>query len=383
MLRPPLLNSNYYLNLEYRHIDNLGERASSLPSPGSRSRSAMTSTPAYWDVSSPNDKDDAGDAFELLDQKIHQRSTLDCTNNEPPTTPISTLPPKALSPRSTTRIVRTAFWTGFVGIVLIIGLSILASLIYAFLPDTSSFVLNNPISCDLANERRSKVQTAFTINLRGATHLTFTQAKAIDVIWQLLGGAGGRFLMAWISYKVFMDGLTRLAERSPVSFDLYISLTFSTTSLYSAWYSLKAVISSKGWRNKWFLLWFFLSTLYVLGFPTLISATAGYLTPSTAGYNMLDGSFLQPSSPLLRSCYNVSGGALIGYANDTVAPGPPVSVFDPSNPFAHCASYDECGKTLNLWKDYPLFASLLNGEIADTTKFDKNCTDHCFHSYHE
>lgn len=81
--------------------------------------------------------------------------------------------------------------------------------------------------------------------------------------------------MAWISYKVFMDGLTRITEQSPISYNLYACLTFSTTSLFSTYYALKAVFFSKGWRSKCFLLWFGISTIYVLGFPTLISATAG------------------------------------------------------------------------------------------------------------
>lgn len=56
---------------------------------------------------------------------------------------------------------------------------------------------------------------------------------------------GGRLVMAWISYTVFMDGLTRLMERSPVSYNLYASLTFSTTTLFTAWYAMKSVFLLK------------------------------------------------------------------------------------------------------------------------------------------
>lgn len=341
-------------------------------------------TPKYWDASSPNDRDDAGDAFELLDQKTDQRSTLGSINNHDwPSTPASRLPPKPLSLRSTTHIVRTAFWTGLGVLAIIIGLSFLASSLHVFLPDTSYFQLHNSISCDLMTERRSKFQTAFTVNLRGATHLTFTEAKAIDVIWLLFVGAGGRLVMAWISYKVFMDGLTRLTEQSPISFDLYTSLTFSTTTLFAVWYSFKAVFFSRGWRPKCFLLWFCLSTLYVLGFPTLMSATAGYLTPSNAGFNMSDGTFLQPSSPNLRSCFNVTGGALIGYTNDTVAEGPPVSALDIVNATQYGLYCSDCPKVPNIWQDYPLFASLLNGKISEATSNAEDYTDHCVFSYRE
>ena len=181
-----------------------------------------------------------------------------------------------------------------------------------------------------------------------------------DVIWQLFVGAGGRFLMAWIAYKVFMDGLTRHMEASPVSYQLYASLTFSTNTLFASWYAVKGVWYTKGWRSKIFLAWFSISTIYMLGFPTLMSATAGYLTPSTAGYQMNDGVFVVPQSPQLQYCYNVTAGALIGYENGTTAHGPPVSQLDIDAVYTD--SVPQVISTLE--KSYSLFASLYNGEIS-------------------
>ena len=187
--------------------------------------------------------------------------------------------------------------------------------------------------------------------------------------------------MAWISYKVFMDGVIRLAEESPIPYEVYASLTFSTTSLYAVWSALKANIASQGWRMKAFIFWFIISTIYVLGFPILMGATAGYLTPSTAGFSMADGTFLQPDSLDLRSCYNVFAGALIGHSNGTIAEGPPVSVFDavasaraigfyyfdelgyPGEP-NDCSACAQVVDNSSFRQDYPLFTSLLNGEFA-------------------
>jgi hypothetical protein len=194
--------------------------------------------------------------------------------------------------------------------------------------------------------------------MRGATHLTFAQAKAIDVIWQLSVGAGGRFVMAWVAYKVFMDGLTRQLERTPVSYRVYASMTFDTNSLFSVWYALTAVYYSRGWRSKTFLAWFCLSTVYILGFPTLISATAGYLTPSIAGFKMRDNTFLTSDSSNLTSCFNVSGGALIGLQNGTIVQGPPVHIYNV------VTSWDNVGGLANIPEEiqqaYPRFYALLN-----------------------
>lgn len=83
---------------------------------------------------------------------------------------------------------------------------------------------------------------------------------------------------------------------------------------------------TKRWRGKIFLAWFAVSSIYVLGFPTLMSAAAGYLKPSTADFRIDNATFRTPDSPALRNCYQVNYGALIGLQNGTVVQGPPVYV---------------------------------------------------------
>lgn len=238
------------------------------------------------------------------------------------------LPPKSLPIHPRGRITPRIAIVSSITMIIIIGLIILLSLIKFFEPSVNQSGLDNSVSCDLWAQNASSVQNAFTINLRGASELTFTQAKVIDVIWQLVVGAGGRICLAWISYVVFMDGLTRLIEHSPVSYLLYASMTFQTTSIYTTWYAMTAVVASKGWRSKLFLAWFSFATIYVLGFPTLMSATAGYLTPSTAGFNMPDHSFIGPNSDDLTNCLNVTAGSLIGIPNGTIINGPPLHMLD-------------------------------------------------------
>ena len=285
-------------------------------------------------ASYPRDKkgDGSEDEFQLLEQTqfpiIETSLHRDAGCEDNTVTPNTRLPAKALVHRSTTRVVRVAFWTSM---MVLLTITILSNLLYHiphFLPDTSDFDFHNKLSCDLTSGNGSALQNAFTINLRGSAHLSFSAAKAIDVMWQLFVGMGGRLLMAWISYTVFMDGLTRLMEGVPISYDLYASLTFSSMSLYSTWLALKAVYTLKGWKGRAFLFWFAVSSLYILGFPTLMSATAGYLSPSSTGVAMPDGNFLTSDSPELRSCYNVTNGALVGLTNGTIAEGPPVSTYD-------------------------------------------------------
>ena len=120
------------------------------------------------------------EAFELIEQdKRRQIPSLDFIDDDA-TDASPRMPPKALHLRSTKQTVRLAFWTGFVTLLLIVGLSVLASNIQGLLPDLSmGATVHSPVSCDLTVSHGGSLQGAFTINLRGASHLTFTEAKAM------------------------------------------------------------------------------------------------------------------------------------------------------------------------------------------------------------
>ncbi|KAL9130340.1 MAG: hypothetical protein Q9217_001442 [Psora testacea] len=262
---------------------------------------------------------------------------------------------------------------GFITTSIIISLIVLASHIHHLEPATSWTDVSNKISCDLVTGDAGSVQNALTINLRGAAKLTFTEAKTIDVFWQLMVGGGGRYLMGWITYKSFMDGLVRLMEQSPVSYNLHASMTFSTTSLLAIWQALKAVFTLKGWKGKCFLIWFTISTTYILGFETIISATAGYVQPSRAGFQMADGNFVDGNSDLLTSCFNVTKGGLLKMTphmtNGTVVPGPAVKDYDVVRHHAILGiprvGTEGAPFTADFNKTFPEFADLLNSAMSN------------------
>ena len=188
---------------------------------------------------------------------------------------------------------------------------------------------NTGMSCDLISGNDTMMEKAFTINLRSPMHLSFAEAKGIDVAWDLFVGQGGRLLLASISYIVFMDGLTRLLETSAVSYQLYATMVFDNCSLQSAWTSLKAIFTGHGWRGRAFLAWFFVASIYVLAFPALMSAATGYLSPSTEGIRMPDQTVVSSTSREIVNCYNIMNGAnsLLGL-NGTLVFGPSIQDID-------------------------------------------------------
>ena len=282
----------------------------------------------------------------------------------------SALIAKQLPPRRKKAWRRSLVLWGIASAFFIICLSLLSSMIQTSRPRfryaASAF---ESASCDLTTTGGVTVENAFTIDVRGGARLSFTAAKAIDVIFQLCVGAGGRFLLGWIAYKSFMDGLTRLLETTPISFNLYADMTFTTASLNAVWQALKAVFRIRGVRGKFFLTWFIISTLYVLGFQTIISATAGYVQPSTARLQMPDGVLLEGQSSNLTSCFDVRDGDKIGLKVDASIPGPPVSRYDlitllseypPTNPFTNQDSFKTKGVFLGDFNEtYPQYADLL------------------------
>ncbi|KAI4237653.1 MAG: hypothetical protein LQ352_007929 [Teloschistes flavicans] len=260
--------------------------------------------------------------------------------------PTPRLPPKRLPGR---RQYRPFVFATLITVTAIVPLAVLIKCIPGMLPEVGwDGIQLHGISCDLVDTRNSsRLQSAFTINLRGAAHLSFAEAKFIDLIFDLIFGQGGRLVLGAISYIVFMDALLRFMEITPVSFKLYTSLVFAPSSLISTWRSIKAIFTTKGWRAKMYLIWCAVAMTYVLAFPTLIESATGYVQPSSAGFN-LNNTFITADSDDLLSCYNVNGGLLLGLdKNNTRITGPPAHVFDPSTFYVNRDQLDDIPSSIS------------------------------------
>ena len=122
----------------------------------------------------------------------------------------------------------------------------------------------------------------FTPNLSFG-NMKFTTAKIIDVGWDLFVGRGGQLLLAMVNYRVFNEWLVYHMELHLTSYKLYAAVAFETTTMSTLGVLGKEFLAFG--QPKWirFFRWLailsmFLSTLYVLSFPTLMAAMTGYLT---------------------------------------------------------------------------------------------------------
>ncbi len=93
---------------------------------------------------------------------------------------------------------------------------------------------------------------------------------------------------------------------------------------------------------------------------------------------MLDGIFLTPDSPEFKSCYSLTAGALFGYQNGTIIPGPSVSLFDIDNP---STSFSQTNGMVSLLSQlqgikthYPVIVYLYNGEGSSSSQIHPSRT---------
>jgi hypothetical protein len=137
-----------------------------------------------------------------------------------------------------------------------------------------------------ANEFCSRDRTGFSFFIPDLVMGNFTlgQAKAIDLCWNTVLGRGGQAIMGISSYSVITSALMRIAEVSPVKFELFAGLAFDPTGVFTIGHLFKGLANLQGWRPKFAVIWLLFSSLLILAFPSLSDASTGYIQPQALFY---------------------------------------------------------------------------------------------------
>jgi len=152
----------------------------------------------------------------------------------------------------------------------------------------------------------SKVEAQFDIDLVLVEGLSFTQAKTIDLVWDIVVGHGGRFLHGWIIYHVACKTITWILEYSAMPYWVLLDTLFRPESLSSLRSLVVSSFTGEQRRTatlKTLLLAF--SGGHVLFFGTLWSAATGYKTPSLDFFTMPDKSWVVKTNDSLRMCWSL------------------------------------------------------------------------------
>ena len=81
----------------------------------------------------------------------------------------------------------------------------------------------------------------FFVNLRAFTNMSFSNARLLDMAWDVGVGQIGRVIHGWILWAIILpDSMTRILEISGLPYSILIDLTFSMESLFTIFAILKA-----------------------------------------------------------------------------------------------------------------------------------------------
>lgn len=191
----------------------------------------------------------------------------------------------------------------------------------------------------------------------GSGQYTYPEAKAIDVIWDLLVGRAGQFLAAIFVWRVVRKSLHLSMEEKPVPVALAFGVYFHAITLDllgSILENLTLPVRSRKHSEKgvsvWRLLGWLYACVYVLMLPTIVSAMTGYQTTSSLFFHPLNS----PSESLVgvttlapNPALVIRDGSRVGLEDSMVFPVPDHwAVFDSSSEDLVSYQYNETYSTV-------------------------------------
>ncbi|KAI4929080.1 hypothetical protein J4E85_005704 [Alternaria conjuncta] len=179
---------------------------------------------------------------------------------------------------------------------------------YIFADKTLS--CGNTIGGDPQNATVTGIEKLFTLDATWG-QFTFSQAKTIDILWDLLIGKGAQALAWWATYNVFCDALLRAIERHPASFSIFQRMAMEGPGLHCLWALTKELWTARSIRTRFLFFYMFWSTGYVLLVPIVLGAMTGYDSTSIAWLDIDGSNNIIPASQLS------SAWVILGTKNET------------------------------------------------------------------
>ncbi|KIW14939.1 hypothetical protein PV08_07726 [Exophiala spinifera] len=112
--------------------------------------------------------------------------------------------------------------------------------------------------------------------------MSFSAAKGLDIVWDIMVGRAGQAILAWATFKVSSQYLDLAMREEPVSYGTFEALAFVPPSLVRTARLAMDLVFYRSWSSRLAILWIICSSLFVLSFSSLASAMSGYNTNSEA-----------------------------------------------------------------------------------------------------
>jgi hypothetical protein len=112
--------------------------------------------------------------------------------------------------------------------------------------------------------------------------MAFSTAKFIDIVWDVGVGRAGQALLAYVTYRVSYGYLSMAMHEAPVSYATYESLAFVPPTVARTARLAGDLLTNRGWRARLIMAWIVASSLFVIGFSSLVTAMSGYSSNTDA-----------------------------------------------------------------------------------------------------
>jgi hypothetical protein len=155
--------------------------------------------------------------------------------------------------------------------------------------------------------------------------LTFTQAKAIDICFDLFVGRGSQVLLALVTYPLLRRAVLRSMEVREFSLALILPFFMERLSTYALWSMIANMrvirkkepeygerITRSRSRIDWRITLILLVGCYILATPTFLSAMTSYQARGQPYFPVNDGSSYTSAQDILIPEFFVGGSEQIG-----------------------------------------------------------------------
>ncbi|KAM7194553.1 hypothetical protein V8F20_007909 [Naviculisporaceae sp. PSN 640] len=221
-----------------------------------------------------------------------------------------------------------------------------------------------------ARDRRYNIfdPSGFFQITHGFGSLTFTGAKLADLSWDIIVGRGGQSMLAYFSWKAFSAHFKNQMNKEPVSYNLYWTMFIQDQPSFQAvWQTIRDTCRRQTRRSKAALVFVILNMIFILAFPTLVSAMTGY-RPNNKAFVLDHNKNLISFDKFVLAKYIIHDGHRMGHQHDHIVPC--------TVRFGSCVE-EEAHQTWKYVKEFGFFG--LNNETGDllniTTTFGETELD--------
>ncbi|KAK0724608.1 hypothetical protein B0H67DRAFT_568303 [Lasiosphaeris hirsuta] len=176
-------------------------------------------------------------------------------------------------------------------------------------------------SFDMSGDRYDPWQADgfFQITI-GFGSLTFTQAKVIDLVWDIVVGRVGQALLAFHFWKAVSVHVKNSMYKSPVTYNMYwTAFIDAQPSFLSTCRVIRDSATQKSKRSRAAMAFIAIGMSFVLAFPTLASSMTGYSGRSQSFVTDAQGNLISYTA-FTPVAYIIRDGERINFTSNYVVP---------------------------------------------------------------